>query len=595
MHEIATVSSLLTSCDFYVPEDSFTKSEAEYLLQEIEQLYMLAFEPYRGLGPGGGPRFSYGTPKERRKGTVAALHVNKRNRPPSGWLLVRCGVLFGAALPPFARLLTWCDCMPSELSLFAGLCVALLALIAYHLTRPTSAETAGHMGPLGPYIVMWRLTGCCVLFAWAWLLNVTVYTKVRINYALIFELDPRETHRPESMLESCCLFTGLWLSAFAFWLLSIKGVFGFDLLADRLPWYPIGLFLFCIGISVALQILSRGWLLKVLWNIVRAPFVPVRFKDFYMADQLTTMSIVLVDLHITSCFLFRGVFSNSAMSDDTTCVAQNKYSRPLLALIPSVLRFLQCLRRYRDSCPPSDGRTWCAWLNRFRGGDRVQLWNAGKYACAFPIVAFSYRNEDDTALQVCWWISMVIGAGYKYYWDIVHDWGLTDHCHFSNGFLRAQKKDRKGKPRSNTANHLYPIPFYYVAAFLNLGLRVTWAFTISPDRMHPDAFGTIIAVLEVLRRGQWNLLRLENEHLNNCDKFRAVSARQSASKLQGYLHHDEHLFPSAEKAKDTLRRASVRVDRANIHADRSEAEGLGRDGVTIGQHGHLRQPECSLV
>ena len=104
MHEIATVSSLLTSCDFYVPEDSFTKSEAEYLLQEIEQLYMLAFEPYRGLGPGGGPRFSYGTPKERRKGTVAALHVNKRNRPPSGWLLVRCGGLFGAAIAAIGSL-----------------------------------------------------------------------------------------------------------------------------------------------------------------------------------------------------------------------------------------------------------------------------------------------------------------------------------------------------------------------------------------------------------------------------------------------------------------------------------------------------------
>ena len=417
------------------------------------------------------------------------------------------------------------------------------------------------MGPLGTYIAMWRLTGCCVLFAWAWLMNVVVYAKVRINYALIFEFDPRRTHGTENILEYCCLFTCLWLCAFASWLLAIKGVFGFNLLDEYLPVYPMFLFLFCVGTCIFLQIHSQGWFLKVLWNIARAPFVPVRFKDFYMADQLTTVSIVLVDMHFTSCFVVRGLFTNDEVAHDDVCMDSNKYARPLVALVPSVWRFLQCLRRYRDSCPPSDGRTWSAWLNRFRGGDRVQLWNAGKYACAFPIVAFSYGDKSDVALAACWWISMIIGAGYKYYWDIVHDWGLTDHGHFSNGFLRARKRSKNGELRPNSASHMYPIAFHYTAAILHLGLRFTWAFTISPSPMHPDAFGTIIAVLEVLRRAQWNLLRLENEHLNNCDKFRAVTARQSYGKLQGFSHLDDRslwqLLPSKESAQRRVRKASL--------------------------------------
>jgi hypothetical protein len=37
-----------------------------------------------------------------------------------------------------------------------------------------------------------------------------------------------------------------------------------------------------------------------------------------------------------------------------------------------------------------------------------------------------------------------------------------------------------------------------------------------------DIMLSILAPLEVFRRFVWNYFRLENEHLNNCGKFRAV-------------------------------------------------------------------------
>lgn len=42
------------------------------------------------------------------------------------------------------------------------------------------------------------------------------------------------------------------------------------------------------------------------------------------------------------------------------------------------------------------------------------------------------------------------------------------------------------------------------------------------DYIHGDIMVTILAPLEVFRRFIWNFFRLENEHLNNCGKFRAV-------------------------------------------------------------------------
>lgn len=56
-------------------------------------------------------------------------------------------------------------------------------------------------------------------------------------------------------------------------------------------------------------------------------------------------------------------------------------------------------------------------------------------------------------------------------------------------------------------------------------MRFGWAFSLSLTEMgyiHGDLMLSILAPLEVFRRFVWNFFRLENEHLNNCGKFRAV-------------------------------------------------------------------------
>lgn len=37
-----------------------------------------------------------------------------------------------------------------------------------------------------------------------------------------------------------------------------------------------------------------------------------------------------------------------------------------------------------------------------------------------------------------------------------------------------------------------------------------------------DVMITLLCPFEVFRRFMWNFFRLENEHLNNCGKFRAI-------------------------------------------------------------------------
>jgi xenotropic and polytropic retrovirus receptor 1 len=67
--------------------------------------------------------------------------------------------------------------------------------------------------------------------------------------------------------------------------------------------------------------------------------------------------------------------------------------------------------------------------------------------------------------------------------------------------------------------------FYYFAIIEDTVLRFIWilSFLLTENKIvSGDLMTSILAPLEVFRRFVWNFFRLENEHLNNCGKFRAV-------------------------------------------------------------------------
>ncbi|CAL5333049.1 unnamed protein product [Camellia sinensis] len=49
-------------------------------------------------------------------------------------------------------------------------------------------------------------------------------------------------------------------------------------------------------------------------------------------------------------------------------------------------------------------------------------------------------------------------------------------------------------------------------------------FAVIVPFLHKQIVAVIVAVLEIIHRGIWNLFRLENEHLNNVDKYRAFKS-----------------------------------------------------------------------
>merc|ERR1712025_1515055 len=68
--------------------------------------------------------------------------------------------------------------------------------------------------------------------------------------------------------------------------------------------------------------------------------------------------------------------------------------------------------------------------------------------------------------------------------------------------------------------------YYYFAIIEDLVLRFSWSISLAIRengfKNYNELIVSIFAVMEVVRRFIWNFFRLENEHLNNCGKFRAV-------------------------------------------------------------------------
>lgn len=134
-----------------------------------------------------------------------------------------------------------------------------------------------------------------------------------------------------------------------------------------------------------------------------APFHRVGFADFWLADQLNSLVVVLMDLEYMICFYsfeldwkkHDGLISSSGKGtwlepsdatrssplDGTNLRSSagrdvcNTYSygvRAVIQCLPAWFRFIQCLRRYRDT------------KRAF-----PHLVNAGKYSTSFFVVTFA--------------------------------------------------------------------------------------------------------------------------------------------------------------------------------------------------------------
>ena len=70
---------------------------------------------------------------------------------------------------------------------------------------------------------------------------------------------------------------------------------------------------------------GRYQLLLTLWNIVISPFGLVRFRHFFLADILTSLSQPFRDLGLVSCFFFQGGWKDHTQPSLEKCTYLENY------------------------------------------------------------------------------------------------------------------------------------------------------------------------------------------------------------------------------------------------------------------------------
>lgn len=139
--------------------------------------------------------------------------------------------------------------------------------------------------------------------------------------------------------------------------------------------------------------------------------------------------------------------------------------------------------------------------------------NTFKYIASLIASVLSYvYNLGYPNLLGIWIMASAISTMYSYLWDLKYDWGLLE-SNTKNWLLR---KYLTFEPKRN----------YYIVIVVNFIMRLSWMMTISPSIAlyfgNSQLLTFVTGSIEIVRRGLWNLLRVEKEHLKNCNEFKAV-------------------------------------------------------------------------
>ncbi|KAI8887293.1 EXS-domain-containing protein, partial [Backusella circina FSU 941] len=238
-------------------------------------------------------------------------------------------------------------------------------------------------------------------------------------------------------------------------------------------------------------------------RIILSYCFPVEFRDFFIADELNSLSYSIW----TSSYFFCA-YSCHWIDLGRKCNMSQAWIAPFLASLSPWWRLLQCLRRYRDS------------------NEKVHLLNAAKYTSSIivAIITGLKRIYPSYSLTVIWFITSIFNSCYTSTWDVKMDWGLL------------QKNSQNFLLREDLVFYRWT---YYVAVPVNVFLRFSWTLTMAKLRIDSQFLGILLAFLEAYRRIQWNFFRLENEHLNNCGQYRAIKDIPLPFKLTERAETDE--------------------------------------------------------
>lgn len=241
----------------------------------------------------------------------------------------------------------------------------------------------------------------------------------------------------------------------------------------------------------------------------------LRFADVLLADVITSYAKTLGDVYILICMSLIQRTHSITARPDRSC--GGSFGVPFVMGIPSLIRLRQCLTDYLRTRKR---------VGRNSPEAKMHLWNAGKYASAFPVILFSAVQREwgggepgqqqhiltKDAISHLWLFCVFLNSSYSFYWDVTKDWDLSIFTGGGDGGVGGEGKNHPWGLRPN--RHYHSPSLYYGVVVLDFCLRCTWSFKLSPHLGYVnDLEGGIfmLELAELARRWMWIFFRVEKE------------------------------------------------------------------------------------
>ena len=190
---------------------------------------------------------------------------------------------------------------------FFSACSITMALIgAFFLFSPPSDRTHNELYYIYNSTSVLRVTFFFIYLIFATGFCIQVFVIYGVNYLYIFELDPQAKMTHHQLYKVGTIFLFIWSTCFALSLIEIRLNY---LFFHQPMWLMLALSIFfllyclqpCFGCGYRR---ARFQVVVSIWEILISPFGRVRFRDFFMADVITSMAEPLKDIANSVFYLY---------------------------------------------------------------------------------------------------------------------------------------------------------------------------------------------------------------------------------------------------------------------------------------------------
>eukprot|EP01040_Poterioochromonas_malhamensis_P010320 gene10320-11225_t len=455
--------------------------------------------------------------------------------------------------------------------LFTGINIMFLVTIykfaLNHSSHPD--EYKGLSDEVNGLLLMYFGFGFPLLISNLIIINMYVWDRYKINYRLVCGVSPRTSTSQYAVFVSF-----LFLVYLSYVYISVTGQLDGVLSPISQVWVLLILMLTIVANSFKYYQSSRIWLGVLIWRIVSAPLYPCIFKDFFVADQLVSMSPFYQSVGL----LLYVSFDKSR--EDVHSVLRHgslpfTWYIALFPMIPFFWRAMQCLRRFSDGLKKQAGYTQLINCSRYSLAILVLVLNT--FHSAFP------QHKSWVYLAI---LFRVVYSIFSYYWDINMDWGL------GNGRMMAESHVITPGSTSKTKEKMIVYPawvYYFVIATDGLTRFIWLPFSIlSLYAIKVPTAGYYLAVIELLRRFQWNFVRVEIEHVHNCEKLQVTEDVDLPFRTQD-------LFVDSPEDSSKMQEITIEGDLNTIDDELLDERMRNRNDGKMERMKHIWQPLSQML